>query len=615
MKCPFLTVRKDIYDNDGKKIGEDIEIKECIKNECMVYDGATKLCSLLASNMKTGVLIDDMKSNLKSVCDAVKKQTKAFADAVSTNLQALQESLFGRLDLLQKQNEVIVLGFDRIIETVSGKFETLKTDYADQLGALKEAILSASTAGTDAISAAINRHISANQEALSNLSQANQTALSNLSQANQEALSKLNQLDMLVTGMKSMNDLVQSEIAGVKNESLSALNGISSKFDELRSILTDTAGVQEQNLQSLLDGFQNIGGGIRADMVELKSHTAGTIEGIKSDLGAYFGDVKSEITGLKEGQTVGLNNVQVAFSKLEELFKQSSENLGTMSALMRDLNNNYVESLGKIAGLAEGMRKGVEDVGTGVHDSVHDLIGEMKTEIGALEKQYEKTFADIASLAEKFGDLNSKIGDMTTEIQSEFKGSFDRQEKLADYTQTILQHIKDHFDRQDVRYQEEQKLREKKEGLDHFDRATLYFYRGNYELALNEISKALEIEQTAEYLNLKGLLLTELGKFDESKEIYKEALKMEPDLAEIHNNLGLLYLKMKKLDDAVVSFQEALKKNVNYARAYANLGKALIDLENFDDAIKAFERALEIDPANRDAYEAIKLYKEGKIGG
>ncbi|GAI09458.1 unnamed protein product [marine sediment metagenome] len=73
-------------------------------------------------------------------------------------------------------------------------------------------------------------------------------------------------------------------------------------------------------------------------------------------------------------------------------------------------------------------------------------------------------------------------------------------------------------------------------------------------------------------------------------------------------------MKMKKLDDAVVSFQEAVKKNINYATAYVNLGNALIELEKFDDAIKAYEHALEIDPSNRAANEAIKLYKEGKIG-
>jgi hypothetical protein len=50
MKCPFLTKKIDIYNEEGKKVGEDIEIMDCIKSECMVYDGATNMCSLLSSN-------------------------------------------------------------------------------------------------------------------------------------------------------------------------------------------------------------------------------------------------------------------------------------------------------------------------------------------------------------------------------------------------------------------------------------------------------------------------------------------------------------------------------------------------------------------------------------
>jgi len=89
---------------------------------------------------------------------------------------------------------------------------------------------------------------------------------------------------------------------------------------------------------------------------------------------------------------------------------------------------------------------------------------------------------------------------------------------------------------------------------------------------------------------------------------------MEPNMSEIHNNLGLLHLRMKKLDDAVIAFQQAIKKNVNYSQAYVNLVKALIEMEKYDEAIKAYEHAIEIDPSNHEAREAIKLYKEGKIG-
>jgi superkiller protein 3 len=109
------------------------------------------------------------------------------------------------------------------------------------------------------------------------------------------------------------------------------------------------------------------------------------------------------------------------------------------------------------------------------------------------------------------------------------------------------------------------------------------------------------------------LILAELGRYDDSKNTYLAALELEPDYSELHNNLGLLFLKMKKLDEAVLSFEESVKKNVNNALAYVNLGKALLELEKFDDALKAYNQALEIDPANPEAREAIRLYKEGKI--
>ncbi|UCG92841.1 MAG: tetratricopeptide repeat protein [candidate division WOR-3 bacterium] len=483
MRCPFLITRKDLFDEEGKKIGEEIMLKECVKTECMVYDGAKNLCSLLSSNIKAGVLIDEVKAGIENIKDEVSQRSETLGTTVPQSLQAMQEALSGRLDILKKQNEVMVLGFDRLSEVFNSRINDIK-------------------------------------EALSNFTN-----------------SLISQFDVL---KNSMEKLTATNRVGM--ETLSSAN------------------------QAVLKKF---------DVVDSLSNSVGT---------------------------------------MGDLLKQSSDSLTTMSDMMSHLNRNYLESLGKIAGLAEGMRTGVEKVGTGMHDSVKDLVAEMKKEIGTLEKQYEKSFGDVAKLAGTFGELNTRIKEMTTEVQKEFKESFERQTKLSNYTKNILEHIRTYFEKEEARYQEEQRLRKKKEGIDHFDRATLYYYRGNYEVALTEINKALEMEKTAEYLNLKGLLLAELGRFDESKNTYVGALKLEPHLAEIHNNLGLLYLKTKKLDDAVVSFQEALKKNANYALAYVNLGKALIDLERFDEALKSFERALKIDPSNRDAQEAINLYREGKIG-
>ncbi|MCK4755575.1 tetratricopeptide repeat protein [candidate division WOR-3 bacterium] len=585
MKCPFLIERKDVFDDDGRKVGEEIELQECIRNECMIFDGATKLCSLLSSNMKTGVLIDDVKNGMKDLKEEMFQRTESLGVVVSTTVQTLQEALLGRFDILKKQNEVMVLGFDRLMETISNKFEAIKTVFSgfnDNLNTLKDSINNQGE-GIKSVAQSLKGEVN-------EIKNANMRFSEDIIKFNEELFNKLAEYN---------------ERNGKANENTC------SKLDILRENLEKLAATNQVGMETISGEIEKIVSVDKEVLAKLNQLDTSTLA---NDFRNVGDSIKEEVINLKNDQAASLNNVQGALTNLESLFKQSSDSLTTMNDTMRDLNSNYIESLGKIAGLAEGMRKGVEKVGEGMHDSVNDLIEEMKKETGALEKQYEETFADIANLADKFDGLNTRIKDMTNEVEREFKESFDRQTIVSDYTKTIVEHIKEYFDKEDARYKEEQKLGKKKEGLDHFDRATLYYYRGNYEIAVNEINKALEIEQTTEYLNLKGLLLVQLRQFDESKKVYKEALKLEPNLAEIHNNLGLLYLKMKKLDDAVVSFQEAVKKNVNYAPAYVNLGNALIELEKFDDAIKAYQYALEIDPSNREANEAIKLYKEGKIG-
>ncbi len=585
MKCPFLIERKDVFDDDGRKVGEEIELQECIRNECMIFDGATKLCSLLSSNMKTGVLIDDVKNGMKDLKEEMFQRTESLGVVVSTTVQTLQEALLGRFDILKKQNEVMVLGFDRLMETISNKFEAIKTVFSgfnDNLNTLKDSINNQGE-GIKSVAQSLKGEVN-------EIKNANMRFSEDIIKFNEELFNKLAEYN---------------ERNGKANENTC------SKLDILRENLEKLAATNQVGMETISGEIEKIVSVDKEVLAKLNQLDTSTLT---NDFRNVGDSIKEEVINLKNDQAASLNNVQGALTNLESLFKQSSDSLTTMNDTMRDLNSNYIESLGKIAGLAEGMRKGVEKVGEGMHDSVNDLIEEMKKETGALEKQYEETFADIANLADKFDGLNTRIKDMTNEVEREFKESFDRQTIVSDYTKTIVEHIKEYFDKEDARYKEEQKLGKKKEGLDHFDRATLYYYRGNYEIAVNEINKALEIEQTTEYLNLKGLLLVQLRQFDESKKVYKEALKLEPNLAEIHNNLGLLYLKMKKLDDAVVSFQEAVKKNVNYAPAYVNLGNALIELEKFDDAIKAYQYALEIDPSNREANEAIKLYKEGKIG-
>jgi len=595
MKCPFLIKRRDIYGGDGKKVNEEIELLECMKNECMVYDSATKLCSLLSSNMKTGVLIDDYKKGVKELKEMVFQRAEALGENFSQTLEKLREALASRLDIQKKQIEVMVLGFDRLQEAFNSKFDDLKGGL-ENAGESVVGKLSALGESTDRQGEGFKSALQSLQDKFSEFN-ATSTRLA----------------DELLGGIRNMSEKIKDEVSDLKTQNAGALKNLAARFDELGKTISEISAADSVRSQALVDKITSIDDVMKNVVNELRFEASTTADRFRDELSKYIEGVRNEIIGLKNGQGAGLSNLQGELVQLRDLFTKSSGNLETMTDMMKNLNSNYVESLGKIAGLAEGMRQGVEDTGESMSKALTTMAAETRNQIAGVAARYEKTFGDVAKLVEKFEDVRNRLRDMTKELTQDFKSTLDRQTSLSGHTKDILESMRTLLTQQEQRFEKEQELSKKKTALDHFDRATLYYYRGNYELALNEIDKAVEIDETAEYLNLKGLVLAELGRYDDSKKNYLEALKLEPNLSELHNNLGLLFLKMRKLDEAVLSFEESLKKNVNNALAYVNLGKALIEQEKFDEAISAYKHALEIDPANQEAKEAVRLYKEGKI--
>lgn len=595
MKCPFLIKRRDIYGDDGKKANEEIELLECIKNECMVYDSATKLCSLLSSNMKTGVLIDDYKKGVKELKEVLFQRAEALSENFSQALDKLREALASRLDIQKKQIEVMVLGFDRLQEAFNSKFDGLKV-------------------GLENAGEGVAVKLQALGESTDRQGEGFKTALQSLQDKFSEFNATSTRLaDEFLGGVRNMSEKFKDEVSDMKTQDSEALKNLATRFDELGKTISEISAHESVRSKALVDKITSIDDVMKNVVNELRFEASTTADRFKDELSKYIEGVRNEIVSLKTGQGAGLSNLQGELVQLRDLFTKSSGNLEAMTDMMKNLNSNYVESLGKIAGLAEGMRQGVEDTGESMSKALTAMAAETRNQIASVAARYEKTFSDVAKLVEKFEDVRDRLRDMTKELTQEFKSTLDRQTSLSGHTKDILDSMRKMLAQAEQRFEKEQELGKKKTALDHFDRATLYYYRGNYELSLNEIDKAVEIDETAEYLNLKGLILAELGRYDDSKKYYLRALKLEPNLSELHNNLGLLYLKMRKLDEAVMSFEESLKKNINNALAYVNLGKALIEQEKFDEAINAYKHALEIDPANQEAKEAVRLYKEGKI--
>jgi Flp pilus assembly protein TadD len=66
-------------------------------------------------------------------------------------------------------------------------------------------------------------------------------------------------------------------------------------------------------------------------------------------------------------------------------------------------------------------------------------------------------------------------------------------------------------------------------------------------------------------------VLAQEGKFSDAVVQFREALRLEPDAADIHNNLGSLLAESGRREEARAQFEEALRLKPDYPDARDNL--------------------------------------------
>ncbi|PIR52379.1 hypothetical protein COU77_00680, partial [Candidatus Peregrinibacteria bacterium CG10_big_fil_rev_8_21_14_0_10_49_16] len=164
----------------------------------------------------------------------------------------------------------------------------------------------------------------------------------------------------------------------------------------------------------------------------------------------------------------------------------------------------------------------------------------------------------------------------------------------------------------------------------HNNMGNVYRLRGEYERAIEEYEKAIAIRPYSKiFANLgatyrrlrrysdaervydealrqnpdnaevhigRGLLFSELGQLSSAREAYEKALMLRSDLEEVHVNLGALSIQEGNIDEAINHYQDALMVNPYFIQAHYNLGVALQAQSKADEAIAAYEKAIRLLP-------------------
>ncbi len=139
--------------------------------------------------------------------------------------------------------------------------------------------------------------------------------------------------------------------------------------------------------------------------------------------------------------------------------------------------------------------------------------------------------------------------------------------------------------------------------------------QGKIDEAIQHYQEALRINpQFAEVEISWGVLLVEVGKLDEAIMHYKRASQIDPTYALAYNNIGVVLEKQGKIPEAIRQFALALQFEPEMDTLYANLGKDLVREGLVKDALKYFGKALELNPSPEVHYDmAATLFKNGRV--
>jgi tetratricopeptide (TPR) repeat protein len=99
--------------------------------------------------------------------------------------------------------------------------------------------------------------------------------------------------------------------------------------------------------------------------------------------------------------------------------------------------------------------------------------------------------------------------------------------------------------------------------------------------------------------------------FQQSVDLFSQAIQYDPSLALFYVCRGAARLKLEKAHKALEDLNRAIKLDPLYARAYHLRGIAYEKLGDFARAFRDFDRSLEIDPEYAAAYHS-REYVLGK---
>jgi type IV pilus assembly protein PilF len=137
----------------------------------------------------------------------------------------------------------------------------------------------------------------------------------------------------------------------------------------------------------------------------------------------------------------------------------------------------------------------------------------------------------------------------------------------------------------------------------HVQMGRAYMQRGQLQVALERLTKALELDpRSTDAHTVIAILYEEIRRPERAEFHYKRAVELAPDNGAVNNNYGQYLCRNRRFDEAEARFRKAMDDPFysTPALAYANAGVCAVQAGTRDRAEDYLRRALEIEPGNAE---------------
>ncbi len=148
----------------------------------------------------------------------------------------------------------------------------------------------------------------------------------------------------------------------------------------------------------------------------------------------------------------------------------------------------------------------------------------------------------------------------------------------------------------------------------YFTRAQYLYEQENYEQALQDMQKALQIDSIkADYYHLTADILLDYYQSDNALKAMQKAVALHPQRTPSLLKLSELQMILKQYDPSIKTINDILFYDPQNAEAYFMLGMNFKELNDIPKAINSFQTAVENDPELVDAWIILgDLYDQQK---